>query len=102
MRILLLAGLAACASADRVEDSHPSQPPAVPIAPTVVAPAPVVPAKPAPPPSCIDDGKPYDQTVLRERVTFLASKELDGRVPGTEADRLTRKLIAEPGSGGSR
>lgn len=93
MRILLLAGLAACASADRIEDSHPSQP-AMPVAPVVVAPAPA-PPEPAQPPSCIADGKPYDRDALRERVTFLASKELDGRVPGTEADRLTRKLIAD-------
>ncbi len=93
MRTLLLAGLVACASTDRSEDVHPSQP-ATPVAPVVIAPAPP-PAKPVAPPSCIDDGKPFDQTVLRDRVTTLASKELDGRVPGTDADRTTRKLIAD-------
>ena len=94
MRTLLLAGLVGCASTDRSEDAHPSQP--MPVAPVVIVPAaPPVPAKPAPPPSCIDDGKPFDQVVLRERVTTLASKELDGRVPGTDGDRATRKLIVD-------
>jgi hypothetical protein len=95
MRTVLLAGLVACASADR-DDVHPAQPPvAAPVVVAKVAPAPRAPAKPAEPPSCIDDGKPYDRDTLRDRVAFLASKEFDGRVPGTEADRLTRKWIAD-------
>lgn len=95
MRTLLLAGLVACASADRLEEVHPAQTPApaTAIAPTAVAPA--APPKPVPPPSCIDDGKPYDLAVMKERVTYLASKELDGRVPGTEGDRATRKLLVD-------
>ena len=95
MRTLLLVGLVACASTDRTEDVHPSVP--TPFAPVVIAPAPApVVAKPVVPPSCIDDGKPFDQAMLRERVVTLASKELDGRVPGTDGDRATRKLIVDP------
>ena len=94
MRTLLLVGLVACASTDRTEDVHPSVP--TPFAPVVIAPAPApVVAKPVVPPSCIDDGKPFDQAMLRERVVTLASKELDGRVPGTDGDRATRKLIVD-------
>lgn len=94
MRTLLLAGLVACASTDAREDVHPSQP-STSVAPVVIAPAPAAPPPVAKEPSCVDDGKPFDQAVLRERVTVLASKELDGRVPGTDADRATRKLIAD-------
>jgi hypothetical protein len=45
--------------------------------------------------SCIDDGAPYDQAKLRERVAFLASAELDGRVPGKPGDQRARAFIAE-------
>ena len=44
---------------------------------------------------CIDDGKPFDQKVLGANVTFLASKDLGGRVPGTDGDTAARTLIAE-------
>lgn len=100
MRTLLLVGLVACASADR-EDVHPVPvAPSTPIAPVVVAPAPAPATAPAPAPapkiaSCVDDGKPFDIATLKERVSFLASKELDGRAPDTDGDRATRKLIAE-------
>lgn len=90
MRLLLL-GLAACATSDQREEVV--APVVAPVAPVVVAPAPP-PAKPVIP-SCVDDGKPYDVAVLKELVTFLASKELDGRAPNTDGDRATRKLIAD-------
>lgn len=48
----------------------------------------------AEPASCID-GKPYDTKVLRERVAFLASKDLDGRAPGTNGDKATRAFLVE-------
>ena len=70
MKAVLLAGLVACASADR-DDVHPAPPVAAPIAPVVVAPAPAAPPKPVEPPSCVNDGKPYDRDTLRERVSAL-------------------------------
>ena len=45
--------------------------------------------------SCVADGKPYDQAALKLRIEFLASKDLDGRVPGTEGDRQARAHIVE-------
>lgn len=45
--------------------------------------------------SCVDDGKPFDEAALRARLEALASKELDGRAPGTDGDRAARKIIAE-------
>jgi Zn-dependent M28 family amino/carboxypeptidase len=48
----------------------------------------------APATSCIDDGKPYDTQALGARLAFLASKELDGRVPGSDGDRQARAHIA--------
>src|SRR6185503_4893875 len=44
--------------------------------------------------SCKDD-KPFDAATFKERVKFLASKELDGRAPGSTGDAATRKLIVE-------
>jgi hypothetical protein len=49
----------------------------------------------APAASCIDDSKPYDTKVLAARLSFLASKELDGRAPGSAGDRQARAHIAE-------
>lgn len=46
-------------------------------------------------PSCVDDGKPYDEAALKDRVGFLASEALDGRATGTKSDTATRKWIAE-------
>ena len=43
--------------------------------------------------SCVDDGKPYDQAVLKARIEYLASDELGGRVPGTDGDKLARAHI---------
>jgi len=89
MRVLLL-GLGACASADRVEDAHPT-----PVVPIEAAPVLLFVPKPVEPQSCIDDAKPFDAKLLKERVEVLASKELDGRAPDTDGDRATRKLIVE-------
>lgn len=99
MRCALLIVLAGCASAGRdplpVDEATSAPPPLfAPVAEPPVPPAPVPPA-PAPPPSCIEDGTPYDRAVMKERVTFLASKALDGRVPGTEGDARARAFIAE-------
>ena len=47
------------------------------------------------PKSCVDDGKPYEQKTLGERVTFLAAKDLGGRVPGSDGDIAARAFIAE-------
>jgi Zn-dependent M28 family amino/carboxypeptidase len=47
------------------------------------------------PKSCIDDGKAYDQKVLGERIALLASKQLGGRVPGTEGDAHARAFIRD-------
>jgi hypothetical protein len=94
MRTLLLAGLVACASGPNGlgedKQAEPSAAPAIPAIP----PPPVVVAPP-PPPSCIHDGKPYDLATFKDRVAFLAGKDLDGRAPGTEGDRAARKLIVE-------
>lgn len=49
----------------------------------------------AAPPSCVDDGAPFDPAVLRDRVARLASPELDGRAPGTAGDASARAIIAE-------
>jgi acetylornithine deacetylase/succinyl-diaminopimelate desuccinylase-like protein len=38
---------------------------------------------------------PFDQAALKLRIEFLASKDLDGRVPGTEGDRQARAHIVE-------
>ena len=46
-------------------------------------------------PGCADDGQPYDPDALRERLAFLADKDLDGRVPGTKGDRTARHYVAE-------
>ena len=38
---------------------------------------------------------PYAKATLRERVTYLASKELDGRAPGTAGDVAARAWVVE-------
>ena len=48
----------------------------------------------AEPPSCVD-GAPYDAALLRARVAYLASAELDGRAPGTAGDAAARAYIAD-------
>jgi hypothetical protein len=45
--------------------------------------------------SCVDDGKPYDATKLRERLTALAAPGLDGRASGSAGERAARALIVE-------
>jgi len=48
-----------------------------------------------PPPSCVDDGTPFDPAAIRTRLASFAGKELDGRAPGSPGDTTTRGLIAE-------
>ncbi|MFN0251029.1 MAG: M28 family metallopeptidase [Kofleriaceae bacterium] len=48
----------------------------------------------AKPTSCKDD-EPFDQATFETKVAFLASKELDGRAPGSTGDAAARKMIAE-------
>jgi hypothetical protein len=45
--------------------------------------------------SCVADGKPYERAQLGARVAYLASKELGGRVPGTDGDRAARAHLVE-------
>jgi hypothetical protein len=98
MRIVLLASLVACAGSGRFEDVHPtgSEAPASPVpAVTLVAPPTTKVASVVAVKSCVNDGKPFAEAVMKERVTFLASKELDGRAPGSDGDRAARKLIVD-------
>ncbi|HEY5949780.1 MAG TPA: M28 family peptidase [Kofleriaceae bacterium] len=52
-------------------------------------------SKPAAAASCSEDGKPFDETALHDRITLLASPQLGGRVPASEGDVAARKLIAD-------
>jgi Peptidase family M28 len=45
--------------------------------------------------SCVDDAHPYDEAVLRDRLSYLASAALDGRAPGTAGDLAARAFIAK-------
>lgn len=45
--------------------------------------------------SCVEDGKPFDPHVLGERVAFLASERLGGRVPGSKGDTAARAFFIE-------
>ena len=49
----------------------------------------------AAPASCITDDKPFDTQALRARLDVLASKQLGGRVPGSDGDRAARQLIRD-------
>jgi hypothetical protein len=71
--------------------SHPE-----PIARVAAAPAPAVVSDAAidSTASCVD-GKPFDEAILRERIAFLASSDLDGRAPGTDGDHAARAFIVE-------
>jgi hypothetical protein len=80
-RSLLLVAVAACAPAHSDEKVRPAPTPAAP---------PVTPPK-----SCVDDAKPFDPEVLRARTSVFASKDWDGRAPGTAGDKAARALIAE-------
>ncbi|MEO8703275.1 MAG: M20/M25/M40 family metallo-hydrolase [Kofleriaceae bacterium] len=82
--LVLLVG---CANPGHVDDAPTPKVAAIPVDAGVPIDAGV--------PSCIDDGKPYDEVVIRERVTHLASKELGGRVPGSAGDVATRTLIVD-------
>lgn len=109
----LVALLIACSHAvdDPALRTAPSSPVFAPVAaPAAFAAAAPVPAPPPTPTSCVDDGKPFDAHLLRARLDVLASKELDGRVPGSDGDRAARAHIVErfrclglvpAGSGGS-
>ena len=52
-------------------------------------------ADPRPPPSCVEDGKPFDPEAIHARLASFAGKELDGRAPGSPGDTTARGLIAE-------
>jgi len=97
MRSLGLVALVACGLPASVEDRQPANPADTKPKPGPVAAAPSPEAAPidAGTPSCVEDGKPYDEKVMRERITFLASKELDGRAPGTDGDTRARAFIVE-------
>ncbi|MBS1118764.1 MAG: peptidase [Deltaproteobacteria bacterium] len=97
MQRLVLGMLVACGSgiadpADRAPRAVASPQPAV--AATAARPAVAEVVTPVTP-SCVEDGKPYDEAVMRERITLLASKGLDGRAPGSDGDVTTRKFITE-------
>ena len=85
-RAVLALVLVACGQPSRVtiEETPPSS--VARVVPRVDA------ATPAP---CADDGEPYDEAALRARIAYLASKDLDGRVPGTAGDTAARAYIAE-------
>lgn len=85
--------LVACASADR-DEVHPAAVP--PVAP-LVAPAAIPPVvvRDDHEPRCVDERPAYSADVLKERVEFLADKDLDGRAPDTDGDRQARRYIAE-------
>jgi hypothetical protein len=87
--------LVACGHPAPVEDRQPASPSDPKPKPGPVAAAPLVEQNDAKAPSCVDDGKPYDEKLMRERITFLASKELDGRAPGTDGDSRARAFIVE-------
>lgn len=46
-------------------------------------------------PSCTGDGAPFDTKTLGDRVAFLASSDLGGRVPGSDGDVAARAFIRE-------
>ena len=92
MRSLALVTLVACGSGP-AEDPRPTEPKPKPLLP--MAAAAVAPPDAAVTPSCVEDGKPYDEKIMRERIAFLASKELDGRAPGTDGDTRARAYIVE-------
>src|SRR5262245_41511131 len=84
-RFVCVTVLTACAA----DTTHAAPPAARALPPP--APVPVQPA----PPTCIDDGAPYDAHILADRLRFFASPELDGRVPGSDGDLAARKLIVD-------
>ncbi|MDB4961105.1 MAG: Aminopeptidase [Myxococcales bacterium] len=84
-------GLLACAVPERTETAAPERA----TASTGPPPATGSASASAPPPSCIEEGTPYDQATLRERIAFLASPELDGRVPGKPGDERARAFVTE-------
>ena len=48
-----------------------------------------------PPPSCVEDGKPFDPEAIHGRLASFAGKELDGRAPGSPGDTTARGLIVD-------
>ncbi|HEV7559289.1 MAG TPA: M20/M25/M40 family metallo-hydrolase [Kofleriaceae bacterium] len=85
-RAVLAVVLVACGQPSRVtiEETPPSS--VARVVPRVDA------AVPAP---CADEAAPYDEAALRARLAILASKDLDGRVPGTAGDTAARAYITE-------
>ena len=59
------------------------------------APAHAEPARAPAPASCVSDGAPFDTKDLRARLDVLASKQLGGRVPGSDGDRAARQLVRD-------
>jgi len=45
--------------------------------------------------SCVDDGKPYDRAAMRDRIALLASRELDGRAPGSAGSRAAHAFVID-------
>src|SRR5256885_15698367 len=41
------------------------------------------------------DAKPFDAAAMKADVAYLASPELDGRVPGSDGDRAARAYITQ-------
>lgn len=85
----------ACGSGDAAPAAA-SAPSAAAAAPAAASATPAAaPAAADAPASCVDDGKPYDTRSMSARVAYLASRELDGRAPGTAGDRAARTHIVE-------
>jgi len=98
MKLVGLLALAAC-SAGRSSPGRapPAAAPAPPVAtvPVAVTPAVATGATHTATTGCVDDAKPFDSTVLGERLAFLASEKLGGRVSGSDGDRAARAHIVE-------
>src|SRR5262245_43961714 len=91
---LALVMFAACASSEDIALRAPSratEPKPVVAAARVTAQAPT----PDTPPSCITDSKPFDTKTLGDRIAFLASDDLGGRVPGSDGDLAARTFIRD-------
>jgi len=43
--------------------------------------------------SCASDGSPFDEKALKSDLSYLASKDLAGRVPGSAGDKAARTFI---------
>ena len=97
MKLVGLLAFAACSAGQAAPPaSRPADVVAPPVAPPVAATPATAPTPVGPlPPGCVEDAKPFEPTALRDRLAFLASDKLGGRVPGTEGDRAARAHIVE-------